>query len=450
MNQTMSQSAVRVLTDGLPVAAEAERVTADANGDVRIDARIRCEAMTRSDWTTHDYNVHFCVGLENAGDDAHQVELSINGGAWDALPDTAPVIYVAAERTGPYRPSTFSARTDLRKKYVVRARLDAGEKVYIANFLPRALDVLQRSFDALAERGGAKRNVIGHSIEGRPLVAHVYGDAVARGSLLVTSGFHPPEPDTLAAESIMEFLATPEGAALAAQLAIVVLPIANPDGFARGTQAANAAGINFYWHFAREQPARCPEAAALWELTSTLRPRGYIDFHGYTFQRNKRAGPYLRPGFFYSSPEVRAAAASIYHRMVAADRTVPVTGFSTYAPHTLGSMLADRFDTITATKFHVHLADGVDACRAQGLAAFRSLAEGLIRARLTAPGGVAAAGWRRPARRLRELWAGCLRPNIGLLRRGRFSEMQTTCIGLVDATGLVPQRASSAGAARGG
>jgi hypothetical protein len=444
---------IRILTDRLPVAAELDQLAEAANGDVRVDARIRCEAMTRSDWTTHDYNVHFCLGLENTGDRARQVELSVNGGTWDALPDTAPVLYQAAERQGPYSPSEIPARTDLRKRYALRARLDGGERLYLANFLPRDLDALWRSFDSLGESGGAKRQIIGRSIEGRPLVAYVYGDTASRGSLLVTSGFHPPEPDTLASEAIMDYLATPGGASLAAGLAVVVLPVVNPDGFANGTQAANAAGINFYWHFAREEPVRCPEAAALWEFTQRLRPRGYIDFHGYTFQRNKRAGPYLRPPFFYSGPEVRAAAAAIYHRMTTTDGTVPVTGFSTYAPHTLGSMLAERFDTITATKFHVHLADGVDACRIQGLAAFRSMAEGLIRAGLTTVGSPISTNWRRPVRRLREFWAGCLRPNLGLLRRGRLGEIQTTCLGLVDASGraeLAPQQRTPGRVARSG
>jgi hypothetical protein len=229
----------------------------------------------------------------------------------------------------------------------------------------------------------------------------------------------------------MSWLASGGLATLRNALAIAVVPIMNPDGFACGSQAANAKGINFYWDFARDRPELCPEAAALWKFASVLKPRGYLDIHGYTFQRNKEWGPYVRPGLFHTDPHVRRAASSIYERILSGGRAHPVTGFAAYAPQTLGSMLAEEFDTVTLAKFHVHLKDGVDAVREQGVLAFRAMAEGLIEAGLTLPGARVHPGWRAPVRRGLEYWSGFMRPSLGLVRRGRPDQIPLQRCGLV-------------------
>lgn len=423
----MPEASLRILPHACGTRPGSVSISEDGS---RVDVALSREPMTRADWTTHDYNVHFTVGLENTGESARTAMVSIGGGTWDALPRIAPILYEAAAPDAPFALSERPARTDLGKRYAIRLALAPGETVYIANHLVRRYQDLVRRFDALARDGVAERREIGRSLEDRPIVAYVYGDPGARGTLLVSAGIHPPEPDTLAAEAVMEWLASGEGRALADRLAVAVIPLANPDGHARGSQAANAAGINFYWHFAVDHPDRCPEAAAMWAFSEALAPRGYIDFHGYTFQKRKAFGPYVRPCFFYSDPRVRAAAARIYARMTGPDQGTPVVGFPTYAPLTLGSLLAKRFDTVTAAKFHVHLKDGIEACRQQGLRAFRTMAEGLIAAGLTERARPDPGGWRPVLHGARELWAGCLRPNLGLLRRGRLSELRFHRTGL--------------------
>ena len=400
--------------------------------DSRVRAEMLREPMTRADWTTHDYNVHFCIGIENTGSEETATELSINGGDWDELPETQPLLYTAREAEGPFLPADIIARTDLAKKYAVRFRLGAGEKLFVANTLVREPNALGAEFDALGGKGGAQRRVIGTTVEGREIVAFVYGDPTKNGAVLVTSGFHPPEPDTLASASIMDWLSEPEGRALTDRLAVAVVPIANPDGYALGTQGANASGINFYWHFARELPELCPEAAALWQFAEQLAPIGYIDFHSYTFQLRKQAGPYLRPLMFHASDVVRRAAATVYQRLSTDMGGSPVTGFVTYAPHTLGAMLTARFDTIALAKYHLHLAEGEAGCRERGLAVFRTLTNCLIEHGLVHRGRPRTDQWRRRFCHLRVLWAGLLRPMLGHLRRGEFSRIKFSRMALVN------------------
>jgi hypothetical protein len=381
------------------------------------------EPMTRADWTTHDYNVHFCVGIENIGDNDAEIELSVEGGRWDSLPDRKPLLYGAPSADGPFAPVSFPARTDFVRRYAVRIKMVGGGRLYVGNTLVRNLLPLAAELDDLARAGNATRCVIGRTLQNREIAGYIYGDPT-KGVLLVTSGFHPPEPDTLATTAIMRYLVSSEGQALLEHLAIALVPIANPDGYANGTQGANAAGINFYWHFARELPERCPEAAALWRFAETLAPCGYIDFHSYTFQLGKRAGAYKRPLFFYDGAAVRAAGAALYRRLRDEALDVPVTGFGTFAPHTLGSMLARRFDTLTLAKYHLHLAEGEDGCHARGLRVFRAMAEILLAHGLAAPALPRPSSWREPWRHALVCWAGLLRPTIGHVRRGQFGRMR--------------------------
>lgn len=400
--------------------------------DTRVVVVMQREPMTRSDWVTHDYNVHFCVGLENGGNAATIVDLSVDGGNWDDLPAQTLALYAAAAAEGPYDLATFPARTDLGKKYCARIPLAPGERVYVANTLVRSLDALTAEFDSLGRDGNAERRIIGRSLQGRDLVAYIYGDSETRGTLLVSSGFHPPEPDTLATAAIMRHLAGREGRDLVEKFAVAIVPLANPDGYAMGTQGANASGINMYWHFAKELPDRCPEAAALWQFAVGLAPRGYIDFHCYTFQQRKAAGPYQRPPLFHTAPAVRAACRALY---AALDRRIPgkpVTGFGTYAPHTLGAMLTETFDTIALAKYHLHLAEGVAGCRKRGFDVFMTLTDTLIEHGLTGPGARRPWSWRTPLRNTLIYWSGLLRPTLGWVRRGRLDRVR------LDRTALVP------------
>ncbi|NKB20037.1 MAG: hypothetical protein GKS01_05765 [Alphaproteobacteria bacterium] len=392
----------------------------EVNGS-QVHAEMQLEPMTRADWTTHEYNVHFCIGLRNVGKSSTDITLSINGGQWDQLPDQSPLLYASADATGTFTRTEIPARTDLKKQYCIKLSLESGQEIYLANTLVRQLPALSTDFDAIAALGQANRESIGRSLDGRDIIAYTYGDPAGQPTLLITSGFHPPEPDTLASTAIMETLV--EDKSFLSDFAVAVVPIANPDGYAIGTQGSNAADINFYWHFARELPDQCPEAAALWRFAQRLMPRGYIDFHSYTFQLGKKPGPYQRPLFFYDSSAIKEAGADLYKKLNNYANSKSVVGFGTYAPHTLGSMLVDQYDTLTVAKYHLHLAEGEDACKKRGVHVFQELRDSLVKHGIDSPAQSRIPNWRQAIRRSRAAWAGHLRPFIGNLRRGRLDQL---------------------------
>lgn len=399
-----------------------ERAIVDGN---RVRATIRRESMTRADWATHDYNVHFVVGLANHSKKRAMVELLVECRDWSDLPAIAPLIYAARDPNGPWQRHAGEGRTDGRRSYALRVLLDAESRLFVANTLPRDASQVLARCDVAAIAAGMARRIIGRSKEGRDIVAYIHGQQTKSGTILVTSGFHPPEPDTLASEALLCWLGTSAASLVRSQFCVVIVPVTNPDGFANGTQAANAAGINLYWDFARDRPDQCPEAAALWRLAEELAPRGYIDFHSYTFQTGKDPGPYLKPLWLYRTPRARRAAAALPSVLAAHAPGKPVTGFFTYAPLTLGSMLTHAFDTVTLAKYHVHLKEGEAACRSRAVAVLQCLAQALAAEGLTEPGKLARA---RPLhsvqRHLAVVWAGFARPFLGLIRRGKLRNIR--------------------------
>jgi hypothetical protein len=404
---------IRVIEDVLGTRIAGARVDGRT-----VELDIRREPMTRADWTTHDYNTHFSFGLENSGSSPAEIEVRIEGGTWDGLPEKTPLLYASPRREGPYGPASFDARTDRKRRYAIRLRLEPGERIFLANTLVRDPLAVAASCDEAAAAAGGERLVYGRSLQHRDLVAYRFAaGGPTRGDILVTSGFHQPEPDTLATEAILRWLASAEAAPVRRQFDVTIVPFANPDGHALGTQGSNAAGVNLYWLFGRDDPARCAEAVALWRLASSLEPIGYIDFHSYTFQLDKSRGPYLKPLSHYRTQAVRAAAGRL-SRLVADLGTVPVTGFGAFAPSTLTAMLTARFDTLTLAKYHLHLKDGADECRAHGVAVFRAMTDALESAGVTAAGRRPGSAWRGAARSAESVLAGLLRPALGHWRRG--------------------------------
>jgi hypothetical protein len=388
---------------------------------------LRRDPVTRADGATHDYNYHFFFGLRNLGGDPLEAEVCLECAGPEGLDET-PLIYAAPGPGRDFAPAGFPARGDGYRRTWLRPTLPPGGELYVANTLPRWPGALLAGFDQLAASGGARRGVYGQSLQGRDLVAYHYpaGLGPEQACVFITSGFHPPEPDTLASEAIMAWLASPESAAARQELSFWLAPVANPDGFFLGTQGHNAAGVNFYWEFQPGQAARIPEAAALWALARQLQPALYFDFHAYTFQgARKQAGPYLKPLWFYRGGEVRSLAGEMERRLLEFTGGACMRGAAPLARSTLQARLTSRFNTITFAKYHLHLGQGVAACREHGREVVACTAAAMLAAGRTKRADILVRPWGRQPRELgralaargEALWEGpvkgFLRPLLG-------------------------------------
>ncbi|MCB2226171.1 MAG: hypothetical protein KQH53_05785 [Desulfarculaceae bacterium] len=390
---------------------------------VRVRAQLRRDPVTRADGASHDYNYHFVFGLRNTGDAPVSAEVGLECAGPEGL-DREALIYATPSLGQEFAPAEFPALGDGGRRTWLRPVIPPRSELYLANTYPRQPRKLIAGLDALAQAGGARRGVYGKSLEGRDLTAYYYPAAKGpdQACVFITSGFHPPEPDTLAAEAVMAWLASDEAAEARRELSFCVAPMANPDGFFLGTQGHNAAGVNFYWEFEPSQRERIPEAAALWALARGLQPALYFDFHAYTFQgAAKQAGPYLKPLHFYRGEAVRGLAGGMEALLLELTHGGCMRGESPLARSTLQARLTTRFNTITFAKYHLHLGAGVEACREHGREVVSRCVGAMLEAGLTRREQILAAPWggqpRDPARKLRAvgqaLWAGPLK---GFLR----------------------------------
>lgn len=340
-------------------------------GSVEVQDRIVLlslpfDPVCKSDWLEHDYRLHFCFGLKNCSGNDIKVTVSVNSGHEIKLKEEMPPLYGACAPEGPYtRFDTDFGKTDLFNRYLFDINLHPGETRFVSNTIPRTLGRLHHKFTDLAEKGGALVTNFGKSLDGHDLVAYEYlGDGEERPAVLITSGMHPPEPDTFATEAIMEFLNSDQSRSLREVFDFVIVPIVNPDGYARATQAGNAAGVNIYWDFKFKDPGNCPEAYFLHQFALTVSPIVYVDFHSYTFQSHKTSGPYCKPLRRYKGAHVRELVARInaeFSRQMPDQKTM--RGYVTYTPSSLGEILTRTLNTISYAKYHIHLKDGELRCR---------------------------------------------------------------------------------------
>jgi len=130
----------------------------------------------------------------------------------------------------------------------------------------------------------ARRVVLGHSVEGRPVDAVELGDPHSSNKLLVVGCIHGNECAGLAIVGALERLPMPAG------LDLWVIENLNPDGHAAGTRQ-NAHGVdlnrNFPWvwrplggiYDSGPRPLSEPESRIAYHLILRVRPRISIWFH---------------------------------------------------------------------------------------------------------------------------------------------------------------------------
>jgi len=130
----------------------------------------------------------------------------------------------------------------------------------------------------------AAAHLVGHSVEGRRIVAHELGDPAASRQVLVVGCLHGNECAGIAVVNRLRRLGPLEGVDL------WLVPDANPDGH-RARTRGNAHGVDLNRNFPHRwkrlrglfysgpRPASEPETRALMGLIRQLRPAVTIWFH---------------------------------------------------------------------------------------------------------------------------------------------------------------------------
>ncbi len=360
-------------------------------GAVRINQEaiflsIPFDPPVKRDWLEHDYRLHFCFGIRNRSADTKVVRVHVNEGDRATLTKSMPPLYISKTPTGPYK--KFICRegaSDNFKKYDFELALSAHETVYVSNTIPRSLEGLEKIFSDLAKSGAVEEIIFGSTLDNHDLIAyHYFSTGKNRPVVLITSGMHPPEPDTFATQAIMTFLGSEESQTLRDVFDFIIVPIVNPDGYSRATQAGNAAGVNIYWDFRYRDRSSCPEAYFLYKHAIRHMPVVYMDFHSYTFQRQKTSGPYCKPVIRYRGLETRRLVERINH---AFSKQMPsqklMQGYVTYTPSTLGEILTRHLNTVSYAKYHIHLQDGEAECKKVAVDALLIILESLVGAGMT-------------------------------------------------------------------
>jgi hypothetical protein len=212
---------------------------------------------------------------------------------------------------------------------------------------------------------------------------------------VITTGIHPPEGDTFAAEALVDHLGSDQGRPCLEHMNVVLIPIVNPDGFVHGINGSNVNGINLYWEFRYKWETRAPEAYHLWQYLLSLKPAFYLDFHAYVTQKHKHMRPYLKPTWLYHGEGVRRVVKAMDRFLMRYCEGRFVGGYTTYGKTTLAYLLTRELNTVTYTKFHFHLAEGVPAVRRHAVAIFDALCETLREEGVTRSGQIVQTrGWR--------------------------------------------------------
>lgn len=146
--------------------------------------------------------------------------------------------------------------------------------------------------------------ILGHSVEGRPIVLHRFGDGPV--ATLVIGGFHGDEPTGITlAQKLIELLQT--GNVQLDTHSVAIIPVANPDGYAKGKRA-NARRVDINRNFPAKNwattrpgtyhggkaPLSEPETVILKNAVESLHPRQIISIH--SIGRGRECDNYDGPG----------------------------------------------------------------------------------------------------------------------------------------------------------
>ena len=320
------------------------------NGETLI-CKISEEPLVSIDNETHNYNLHFVIGITNDSVDNHEIEIVIN-----SHPEFKHIIpnkiYSSTSLNNTFSPeNTLIDHHKLGYKFNIS--VPSKSVLYISNTMWNPLTRINSYFDNLVNDYSLETLNYGSSVKNIPLIAYKLFQTrdTTKPLILITSGFHPTEGDSIATEAIAEFLLT-NSYYHCEQYDFLIIPVVNPDGFQAGFNGCNANGINFFWDFQNDNSEECPEAYYLWELLKQFPPNIYIDFHSYSIQgSNKTFGPYVKPSTLYTGSATKQSATKLAYSL----QTIPGSVSQTmFAPSTLSYKITKEFNTITFAKYHLH------------------------------------------------------------------------------------------------
>lgn len=150
---------------------------------------------------------------------------------------------------------------------------------------PVGLEDVRTWTESLARRVPLRDEVVGRSVQGRPLHLLSFGDPAARDVLLVLGRQHPPEVTGMRAlMAFVDALAgdSAEATAFRASHRVLVAPVVNPDGVAEGHWRTNLGGtdLNRDWGVFREPETRALRDALWREIDGAGRRVVFaLDFH---------------------------------------------------------------------------------------------------------------------------------------------------------------------------
>ena len=156
------------------------------------------------------------------------------------------------------------------------------DTVWFAFFAPYDLARHQRLLDRAAASPGVKVDILGQSVDGRP----IHRITLGAGPKTVWAVARQHSGETMASwwmEGAMDCLLDPSdalGAALLKAATVHLAPLVNIDGAARGNLRGNAAGIdlNRQWH--GPDPVKAPEIAAVLAAMDKTGCDLSLDVHG--------------------------------------------------------------------------------------------------------------------------------------------------------------------------
>lgn len=316
---------------------------------------LRCqlneEPLVMADFEKHNYNLHFNIGLNNSTTQDRVIKIQITPPTEHK--NIVPTRIYSSDSEKKVYSNHNTIVTKIPDGYEFEIVISAKTSMFLSNTKWIPLHAIQSNCKTLTRDSKFNEIIYGTSVQNNELIAYKSFNQrdPSKPIILITSGFHPAEGDSIASESILTWLLSNQNDHLN-KFDFLIIPTVNPDGFNNGFNGCNSRGINFYWDFQNTNKTNCPEAYYLWQLIRKYPPNLYVDFHSYTAQGgNKVFGPYFKPNVFYFGNAIKEAA----HQLLEDLQTLEGSKSQMlFAPSSLAYKITKEFNTITFAKYHLH------------------------------------------------------------------------------------------------